>query len=83
MERRIRWSLAALLLLGTVGCGGMGRPRLAGPGPASYQRAQAEQFDPYPDNHLGPTIVGARPPGFEHPTPETPRAQWCPWPWRR
>jgi hypothetical protein len=83
MDRAWRWLLAALLVVSTVGCAGMSRPRMAGPGPASYQRSLAEQFDPYPANETGPQIVGARPRDFQKPIPETPRAQWAPWPWQR
>jgi len=75
--------LAALLLLGTAGCAGMRGPGPAGPGPAAYQQTLAEQFDPYPENEPGPEIVGSRPREFQKPIPETPRVQWCPWPWRR
>ena len=82
MARMACWLLAVALVLGSVGCG-MERPRLAGPGPADYQRTVAEQFDPYPETEPGPEIVGARPREFQKATPETPRAQWCPWPWRR
>ena len=74
--------LLLALLAGIVGCG-MGRPRLAGPGPASYQRTVAQQFDPYPENEPAPPIVGSRPLGYQKPTPETPRVQWSPWPWKR
>ena len=83
MDRRFYCLLAALLVVSSVGCGGMGRPRLQGPGPASYQRSLAEQFDPYPENESGPQIVGARPRDFQKPIPETPRIQWSPSPWQR
>jgi hypothetical protein len=83
MQTRRRWLLAAVLISGVVGCGGFGRPRDTGPGPASYQRTVAEQFDPYPENEPGPPIVGARPREFQKPTPETPRVQWSPWPWQK
>jgi len=83
MEKRRRWLLAAVLIPAVVGCGGFGRPRSAGPGPASYQRTLAEQFDPYPENEPGPPIVGARPRDYQKPIPETPRVQWSPWPWQK
>lgn len=47
--------------------------------PGSYEQYrlnQAETFDPYPDNKLGPEIVGGRPPGFQKPRNEVMRSQW-------
>ena len=80
MHKSAYWLLAAILVLGTIGCRGMSGPRLAGPGPASYQRALAEQFDPYPENESAPPVVGGRPRDFQHPIPETQRIQWAPCP---
>lgn len=78
----LRGLLVLALLVVVAGCG-MTRPRMAGPGPAEYQRTVAEQFDPYPENEPAPRIVGARPLDYQKPTPETPRVQWSPWPWKR
>jgi hypothetical protein len=50
-------------------------PRLASPGTAAFQRANAEQFDPYPQNDMGPPIVGGRPREYQVPIPEVNRAR--------
>lgn len=50
-------------------------PRLRHPGPAGYQRANAEAFDPYPLPDLGPPIDGGRPREFGIPRNEVERAQ--------
>jgi len=69
--------LVMLLLLGVFGgCSpDVRKPRLIGPGPAWYQRANAEQFDPYPQNDMGPEIVGGRPLDFQKPPDEVVRAR--------
>jgi hypothetical protein len=51
------------------------KPRLMSPGPAEYQRANAIQFDPYPQNDMGPPIDGGRPPGYAKPPNEVERAR--------
>ncbi|QDU56251.1 hypothetical protein [Aeoliella mucimassa] len=66
------------LLLGTaVGCNPSVRtPRLYNPGPAGYQRYQADHYyDPYPLPDAGPEIVGGRPRDFQAPRPEVERAR--------
>jgi hypothetical protein len=50
-------------------------PRLESPGTAGFQRHNAEQFDPYPQNDMGPEIVGGRPPDYAVPVPEVQRAR--------
>ena len=59
-------------------------PRLQSPGPASFQRNNAQQFDPYPPNDIAPEIVGGRPTGFMVPPNEVIRArqQTTIGPWR-
>src|SRR4051794_8616000 len=51
------------------------KPRLEHPGPAAYQRANAEEFDPYPENDLGPAIAGGRPRGGGPPRNQVERSQ--------
>ncbi len=46
-------------------------PNFAHPGPANYQRAVADKFDPYPSPHDGPEIVGGRPLGYTRPYSDT------------
>lgn len=50
------------------------KPQLCDPGWAPQQRARAVQFDPYPQNDVGPEIVGGRPPDFAVPPNEVTRA---------
>ena len=79
-----RWLVGTigLLVIGAaVGCRGVTPPRLAHPGPAEFQRAEAQQFDPYPENEPGPEVVGSRPREYEKPPAEVLRARWLPWNW--
>jgi hypothetical protein len=57
----------------------MGRPDWFNPGPAKYQQQRAQRFDPYPDNDIGPPVIGGRPPEFSRPPAETTRARWNQW----
>ncbi len=43
------------------------RPNWLNPGPLNYQRSEAVQYDPYPDNTMGPTMAGVRPRDYEDP----------------
>ena len=64
------------VLAGLLGCSSTIRyPKLRGPGPAKYQRANAEAFDPYPLPDVGPPIDGGRPREFAVPRNEVERAQ--------
>ena len=83
MDKLASLLLATLVAVGVGGCQNLGRPNWFQPGTATQQRGQAEQFDPYPENELGPQIVGARPREFQKPPPETTRARWLPWNWGR
>ncbi len=51
------------------------KPRLRSPGTAPVQRYNATQFDPYPQNDVGPAIVGGRPKDFQLPPDEVVRAR--------
>jgi hypothetical protein len=79
--------LAALLLIAAVtlvvGCRGTGQPHLFGPGSAEQQQHQAQQFDPYPETNIGPSVTGARPEGYTAPAPEPTRGTSNRWtmPW--
>jgi hypothetical protein len=50
------------------------KPQLLHPGHAKYQRDNAVEFDPYPQNDVGPEIVGGRPPDYAIPPNEVDRA---------
>ncbi len=82
MARRFSLLLALPLAL-LLGCQSVAGPNWFNPGPASVQQARAVQFDPYPEDELGPQIVGSRPPGYQDPPPETARARFLPWNWGR
>ena len=49
----------------------LGLPNLAHPGTEEYQQTRAKVFEPYPDNEVGPPVVGARPREYQEPVPET------------
>src|ERR1700757_981834 len=59
--------IGATLGLSAVGC--VSRPKLLDPGTVPEQRHEALQFDPYPDNSLGPTVLGGRPREYDRPRP--------------
>ena len=61
MDKLCRWPWIATVTAALVGCRGVSPPNWSHPGTAVYQQSQAEQFDPYPENEIGPQIVGARP----------------------
>lgn len=42
-------------------------------GPAALQQQRAQQFDPFPDTDIGPSVDGGRPEGYTSPMPETAR----------
>ncbi len=57
-----------LLVAGVTGCSSsLGKPTLQPQGPVSYQQRQAEKFDPFPDDTLGPAVVGGRPRDYGQP----------------
>jgi hypothetical protein len=68
---------ALVLLAGWAsGCSNAVRkPRLLHPGPAPFQRGNAEVSDPFPLPDMGPEIVGGRPREFDQPRNEVVRAQ--------
>lgn len=86
MKHRLASQLPLLLLAAhLVGCSAAVRkPQLLHPGPAGYQRSNAEQFDPYPQNDMAPPIVGGRPKDYMFPPDEVTRSrQYSPaGPWR-
>jgi hypothetical protein len=66
-----------------VGCRGTAQPQLFGPGSAQQQQHQAQQFDPYPETDVGPSVEGGRPEGYTTPAPEATRGTTNRWtmPW--
>ena len=76
LSRRLTLLIYSALLLQLASCSPtIHRPRLLHPGPAGYQRAIAEDFDPYPQNDVGPKIVGGRPLDYQIPPDEVARAR--------
>jgi len=67
--------MLALLLPLTACSSTVHKPTLQHPGPAYFQRNNAQQFDPYPLNDIGPEIVGGRPREFQKPFGEVTRAR--------
>ncbi len=72
-----------VVLLSATGCAGVSGPNWFNPGPAQFQQAQANRFDPYPEDDLGPELVGVRPRDFQEPRAEPTRARWNPLTWLR
>ena len=76
----MKYSLHLVALLakaGTLaGCAQTSRPKWLNPGSSERQAHQAERWDPYPEEDVGPEILGGRPKGFEHPVAEPRRARW-------
>ena len=83
MNWSLRASLVCLALGGAVGCAGrspnqqatFGLPKLFA-GPSELQRERATQFDPYPDQDMGPEVVGGRPLDYNRRIPEVERSRF-------
>jgi hypothetical protein len=78
MAPRISCLMIVLAALGAplVACSSAVRkPQLLHPGPAPFQRYNATQFDPYPQNDMGPEMVGARPLDYAIPPDEVKRSR--------
>jgi hypothetical protein len=69
------WSLLLATGLMAVMAGCVAPPQVFHPGSAKQQQATASRFDPYPENDLGPAVVGARPRDFAYPQAEVLRVQ--------
>jgi hypothetical protein len=82
MARSCSVLLAAVLVMGFIGCRSVSPPDWLHPGPAAHQQSRAEQYDPYPENESGPEIIGARPREYQKPPAEPLRARWIPWSWQ-
>lgn len=66
--REILFVIALSAMLPTC-CGCLAMPNLAHPGTEEYQQARAKVFEPYPDNDMGPPVVGGRPREYQDPRP--------------
>jgi hypothetical protein len=65
-----------LLLVAGLTMTGCYRPNFRHPGNTPYQSHQATLHDPYPDDDLGPEVVGGRPREFQKPLAEPVRNRW-------
>jgi hypothetical protein len=72
---RAAWAVFfAALLTVTAGCQ-VSLPRWLRPGTVDRQQDKAVLYDPYPDNELGPEIVGGRPREYQQQVPTSVRSQ--------
>src|SRR4051812_41466814 len=74
----VRAAFTSAVAVAASGCGpevARLRQSIAHPGPASYQRGQAIQHDPYLLDDVGPEVVGARPREYQRPLNEVERAR--------
>ena len=62
-------SLIAFSVVLPACCGCVAPPDLSHPGTEERQQARAQVFEPYPDNDVGPPVVGGRPREYQEPRP--------------
>ncbi len=74
MARLLAAGLLSLVAAG--GCVHTEGPNWCHPGGARAQQTRALRYDPYPENDVGPSMVGVRPREYDKPPPETSRARW-------
>ncbi len=70
MRRIVALIVLSVVLPTCCGCTGpnaLGLPNLAHPGTEAKQQARAQGFEPYPDNDVGPSVVGGRPREYQDP----------------
>ncbi len=60
---------------GVQGCASLAQPNWRHPGTAQSQQLRAHQFDPYPEDDLGPSVEGSRPSEFQNPPSDLQRAR--------
>jgi len=66
-----------LLCSALTGCSPtIARPAWFNPGPEGFQRQQAVQFDPYPDQDAGPRVDGGRPLDYDRQIPPVERSRF-------
>jgi hypothetical protein len=73
MPRSVQRLLPLVIALFLGGClhdPHIAKPQLLEPGSDQLQRQRAQQFDPYPDTNIGPSVTGGRPDGYTVPMPE-------------
>jgi hypothetical protein len=70
LVQSILWGFLCLGCLSAAGCNASRYSERFGLGTIDRQKSKAAEFDPYPLNDIGPSVVGGRPPGFFNPLPE-------------
>lgn len=70
-------SLLVVVALASLG-GCRGRGLLPPAGTMNEQQSRAVIHDPYPQGDVGPSDLGARPPGYEQPLPQPVRNRMIP-----
>ena len=71
----LRYALLLSFVCALCGCAGTGISKVFHPGPAEFQRDEAETFDPFPMTDVAPEMAGSRPLAYLRPATETERAQ--------
>ena len=79
--RRLLQACLAASLMALLGCPSVATPRVVETRPSEVQRADAQRFDPFPEDDTGPEIEGGRPREYETPIAEPSRARWNPFTW--
>lgn len=70
-------ALAVGLLLSLAGCNpSVAPPNLFNPGTMISQKQRAIQYDPYPDQDMGPRVEGGRPLDYDQQIPEVERSRF-------
>ena len=70
MDSRLWIATTMLASLVAGGCASGGGYSIFQPGTIQQQRLRATVHDPYPDQDLGPEVVGGRPREYQQPLPE-------------
>jgi hypothetical protein len=75
--KKFRTATLVASLLAASGCQSstFGVPHPLRPGTEQQQQARAQRFDPYPENDIGPPVVGGRPLEYCNPPAEILRVQ--------
>jgi len=76
MNRPGSFAAGLLLMVVFCGCSSIAPPSWSHPGSEAVQRRRALRYDPYPENEIGPPVVGVRPREYDKPPPEASRARW-------
>jgi hypothetical protein len=75
--KNFRTAALVAILSAASGCQSqsLGLPHPLRPGTEQQQQTRAQRFDPYPENDIGPAVVGGRPLEYSSPRAEILRVQ--------